>query len=314
MNVLVAERPIDSIVCGNQSTGSPTSTATTTTPTATDVEEAALTLATCLKHSTSLSPPTPPPIISSHPTLPPTAASTPAAPMIRMKTTPPASPTSATAVLSHQQVRSKFLYKIGIEATPPPTMPHLNSNNTAAHPTPVPPPAASWLPPVATSHHSNSTNNNNHNNNNSVVYTLQEPLKYDAAKDQKYSSTSSPFLASYYGGRTTNPQSKRSKTTSKSGGSLQFDETVKVIPIPMRNEYSNRVRSRLWSNAMEIHENAARNTLEFASEGWDWRSVIEDERMYVCIATGELIHPCHYEPDFQVEPTSHQDHGTEASN
>jgi hypothetical protein len=31
---------------------------------------------------------------------------------------------------------------------------------------------------------------------------------------------------------------------------------------------------------------------------WDWRKVTEDERMYVCVATGELIHPCHYEGQF----------------
>jgi len=83
--------------------------------------------------------------------------------------------------------------------------------------------------------------------------------------------------------------------------SLGFNETVQVVPIPMRNEYSNRVRQRLWSNAEEIHENATRNTVEFASEGWDWRSVIEDDGMYVCVATGELIHPCHYEEDFSVQ-------------
>ena len=40
----------------------------------------------------------------------------------------------------------------------------------------------------------------------------------------------------------------------------------------------------------------------FSHISWDWRSVTEDERMYVCVATGELIHPCHYEADFQATP------------
>lgn len=48
---------------------------------------------------------------------------------------------------------------------------------------------------------------------------------------------------------------------------ISFDESVQVVPIPKRNEYSSRVRQRLWANADEIHKNAARNTIEFLSEG-----------------------------------------------
>jgi hypothetical protein len=48
---------------------------------------------------------------------------------------------------------------------------------------------------------------------------------------------------------------------------ISFDTKVKVFPIPMRDEYCKRVRSRLWSNALEIHENATRNSIEFAAEG-----------------------------------------------
>jgi len=90
----------------------------------------------------------------------------------------------------------------------------------------------------------------------------------------------------------------------------------------MRDEYSERVKQRLWryacvysrifqvlifylfpletkfdsyfhSNAEEIYHNAARNSVEFAAEGWDWQSVIEDEKMYICSVSGELIHPIH---------------------
>lgn len=78
------------------------------------------------------------------------------------------------------------------------------------------------------------------------------------------------------------------------GKRCKFNEVVDVMPIPMRSEYSQRVRSRLWSTALEIHRNATRNAFEFASEGWNWRTVTEDEGMFVDVNTGELIHPIHY--------------------
>lgn len=74
---------------------------------------------------------------------------------------------------------------------------------------------------------------------------------------------------------------------------ITFDDTVAVVPIPMRNEYSQRTRVRLWSGAAELHENAVRNSVEFAAEGWDWRSVTEDDNMCICALTGALIHPIH---------------------
>jgi hypothetical protein len=113
----------------------------------------------------------------------------------------------------------------------------------------------------------------------------------------------------------------QSKTQKKR---ITFNDDVCVAQIPMRNEYSDRVRSRLWSNRFEIHENATRNAIEFQAEGWDWRSVVEDEGeflqvvlhfykscvvfyvfltfcswylgMFVCTSSGELIHPVHCQP------------------
>lgn len=76
----------------------------------------------------------------------------------------------------------------------------------------------------------------------------QEALKYDKVADEEFTIKR----------RKLEPRHKR----------IGFNEAVVVVPIPMRQEYSNRVRQRLWSSAAEIHENAARNTLEFAAEGY----------------------------------------------
>lgn len=102
------------------------------------------------------------------------------------------------------------------------------------------------------------------------------------------------------------PSSLESRTDVASSGSsttadtptekrLTFNETVSVVPIPMRTDYSHRVRERLWNDVDDILINAQRNAMEFAAEGWDWRTVVEDEYMYRDASTGELIHPVHME-------------------
>lgn len=73
---------------------------------------------------------------------------------------------------------------------------------------------------------------------------------------------------------------------------ISLQKTVKVIPIPQRSEYSSHESERLWSSSEEIQTNATRNSIEFASEGCDWRAAIEDREMLRHIS-GELIHPIH---------------------
>jgi hypothetical protein len=100
------------------------------------------------------------------------------------------------------------------------------------------------------------------------VVPSKEPLKSDARKTDPLP---------------TQPNTKSTK--------IVFQEDVEVMSIPTRHEYSDRIKSRIWSNRYELQENAERNAVEFASEGWNWRNVTEDEGMYICSNSGELVHP-----------------------
>mmetsp|Transcript_15206 Transcript_15206/g.19842 ORF Transcript_15206/g.19842 Transcript_15206/m.19842 type:complete len:360 (+) Transcript_15206:559-1638(+) len=69
---------------------------------------------------------------------------------------------------------------------------------------------------------------------------------------------------------------------------------VSVVPIPSRTEYPDAVRSAIWSSPVEMYQNAARNSIEFAAEGWNWRTVYDDDTMCLNSENGELVHPIHY--------------------
>jgi hypothetical protein len=80
--------------------------------------------------------------------------------------------------------------------------------------------------------------------------------------------------------------------TSTDDRSLQFSSDVLVVSIPSRHEYSNRIKKFLWTGGEEIQENAERNRIEFDAEGWDYRTVLEDDDFLVDSTTWELVHPC----------------------
>lgn len=87
--------------------------------------------------------------------------------------------------------------------------------------------------------------------------------------------------------------STTSATTTTTKRGICFHDSVAIRQIPMRSEYSNRIKSRIWSSKYEIRENINRNSIEFAAEGWNWRNATEDEAMLICFETGDLIHPIH---------------------
>jgi hypothetical protein len=87
----------------------------------------------------------------------------------------------------------------------------------------------------------------------------------------------------------------------KGKGTVSFHPSVCVHMIPNRSVYSDRIRGSLWTHPLEMQQNVARNSLEFAAEGWDWTKVAEDEDMVIC--GGEQIHPVHF-----VQEISQYDH------
>ena len=95
----------------------------------------------------------------------------------------------------------------------------------------------------------------------------------------------------------------------------------------MRNEYSDRIKVKIWGDKVQTIEalgkfqllcaylmyqtevvslpfflpintnytNTERNILEYASEDYNWRNVCLEEEMYTCSSSQELIHPVHLE-------------------
>jgi len=85
----------------------------------------------------------------------------------------------------------------------------------------------------------------------------------------------------------TNLSSKRKRRR------VTLHDMVSVIPIPQRSEYTTSQHSHIWTTSEELYANAARNSIEFASEGWNWRTVTEDEDMLYHKSTKQLVHPVH---------------------
>ena len=111
-----------------------------------------------------------------------------------------------------------------------------------------------------------------------------------------------PSLASSFASEA-DERSSSSRSADSSSRKLRFNEQVEVCLIPKRDEYSKRIRVHLWFSPEEMAAAAHRNTIEFAAEGWDPVNCMEEENMYRCLSTNELIHPVHIEqPDAISSP------------
>lgn len=128
----------------------------------------------------------------------------------------------------------------------------------------------------------------------------QPSLFHDHLHPTSSISTSSPSMSV---SMTSSSKSSSSSSSSNKSNRLQFKETVQVLPIPSRYQYSDRIKQCIWSNRYELQEMAQRNLQEFASENYDWRNVVLDEDMYIDASSSgggppQLIHPCHLQPNY----------------
>ena len=101
---------------------------------------------------------------------------------------------------------------------------------------------------------------------------------------------------------------------------IRFYNRVTVLLIPSRHLYPKKMRASIWASTQEIRVNARRNAFEYAAEGWNWRTAVEEEDMYLA-ANGEHIHPAHVVPQVSSHRRRHHhakrresyNHGQEAA-
>lgn len=72
--------------------------------------------------------------------------------------------------------------------------------------------------------------------------------------------------------------------------SVSFEVSVSVLLIPNRSDYADR--DAIWIHRKEYRESAARNHMEFAADGWDWRKATEERDFIYC--QNKLVHPAHF--------------------
>jgi hypothetical protein len=75
--------------------------------------------------------------------------------------------------------------------------------------------------------------------------------------------------------------------------------------LPLKGKKKERITllgqmvSSAWMFAIRLTSHVKCASFSSSIFSWNWRTVLEDDRMHVCVATAELVHPCHYDQSFQ---------------
>lgn len=193
---------------------------------------------------------------------------------------------SSPPTADSHQIRSRLLNRLGIYDAPPPTTTAQTSSTATSQQQPMTAAQVRRLRILRGMGVAVGAHGMYHSppDGSAIRPPLDGVKPFQAPLNDSTTTTNSP------------PSELRTTTTSTTpSGSrkIAFQENVSVVPIPTRYEYSDRIKSKIWSNRAELHANAERNAIEFAAEGWNWRNVTEDEGMYICSQSGELVHPIH---------------------
>ena len=125
-----------------------------------------------------------------------------------------------------------------------------------------------------------------------LFYQLHpEPKHTSILKRHRYTKTPLNTISFHQNTPCQDPSTKIVTPPCKSHR-IRFYNKVSVLRIPSRYQYPESMKKNIWGTMKEISENARRNTIEFAAEGWDWRRATEDDAMYIG-PNGERIHPVH---------------------
>jgi len=198
---------------------------------------------------------------------------------------------------SSGHVRQQYLAHLGIDSSSAPTQAQNTTTTTTTDPRP-------------------STTGGLAGRNRGTKAQSSEPVQTDNTRSLPGTSAldaSPPVMQSLSGG--TNVWWKRAfaKGDGADGGGrtrptegkrgVHFHDQVEVRFVPLHSDYSQRVRQKYWNNAQELWEMAARNSIEYASEGYDFRNVVEEENFTRW--GGQLIHPAHVQgnPSFGLNRT-----------